>query len=413
MLTCDLGTISSMKSVGMARRSDRPSAPLFRVALAFPHGVPFLERLLLGVARHARAAGWTFVRMPSSFDHFPLDWMKEWTGDGALVAAIQPRNLETLRRLDLPLVNLVVGSDDDGLPAVSIDHRAVGALAARHLRSRAFTSLAYFGTKNLHFSQLRKAGFVATLSEEGVTPQVLEVDAPSAKTWLMHQRRLERWLAALPPRTAIFACNDDHAMELLAACLRLELAVPERLAVLGVDDNPVLCEFAQPQLSSIRRDDERAGLLAATLLQRLMEARRRGLPAPVDRLHPTVPPLGVCERRSTAIYACRHPLVDEMVRRIVADSAQPFTIDDLTRDLPLARRRLECLFRDELGVSIYQFALRYRVDRARELIARSDGRSSLTTIAERCGFTSQRHLRLALRRMSITDVATVADTASR
>jgi LacI family transcriptional regulator len=175
--------------------------------------------------------------------------------------------------------------------------------------------------------------------------------------------------------------------------------VPERLAVLGVDDDPVLCEFAQPQLSSIVRDDERAGLMAATLLQRLMEARRHGLPAPTDRLRLTVPPLGVTERRSTATYACRHPLVEELVGRIQASLGRPATIDELVRDLPLARRRLEYLFRQELGMPIYQFLLRLRVRRARELIAGNDGRLTLTAIARECGFSSLRHLRLALRRI--------------
>ena len=376
----------------------RISAPLFKVALAVPHGVPFLERLQVGVARHARAAGWTFVRMPGQLDQFSLDWLKEWRGDGALVAALSPRNLDLIRRLNIPVVNLVSNSDDDGIPAVSIDHQAVGRLAARCLRSRGFINLAYYGEKGTYSSQQRKLGFIAALAEDGLKPEIVEANAYSARALMPHQRRLERWLTSLPPRTGVFAWNDVLGVEVLQTCQRLGLAVPEHLAVLGVDDDPVLCEFSQPQLSSIMRDNEKNGLVAATLLQRLMEARRRGRPAPRDRLHPTIPPLGVTERRSTATYACRHPQVEELVRRIRNCLDRTPTIDDLMRGLPLSRRRLECLFRQELGVSIYQFALRARLGLARELIARNDGHRTLTAIARECGFSSLSHLRQAFRR---------------
>ena len=373
-------------------------APLFRVALAVPHGVPFLERLQVGVAQHARAAGWTFVRMPGNLDEFSLDWLHEWRGDGALVAALSPKNLTLVRRLTIPVVNLVSNSDDDGIPAVSIDHQAVGRLAARTLRSRGFVHLAYYGQQNTFSSQLRKLGFIAALAEDGLHPQIFEANTYSPRTLLTHQRRLEHWLSSLPAQTGVFTWNDMMGVEVLQTCQRLGLAVPEHLAVLGVDDDPVLCEFSQPQLSSIIRNNEKTGLVAASLLQRLMEARRHNRPTPTDRLHPTIPPLGVTERRSTSTYACRHPQVEELVRRIKSGLDRTLCIDELTQGLSLSRRRLECLFREELGVSIYQFALRARLGRARELIARNDGHRTLTAIAKDCGFKSLSHLRQAFRR---------------
>ena len=375
-------------------RSRRPSS--FRVAIALPHSIPFVERLLVGVAGHARAAGWSFVRLPERIDT-SLDWLQGWDGDGVLAAVETQRDENIARHLPIPVVNIVASLADQTLPLVTMDHQAVGRLAAKHLRERSFTSLAFYGVVDRPYSRLRCQGFTAALADEGLTPRVLEAQTRSPRAWQVHQRLLERWVADLPTSTGVFACTDERAVEILEVCRRLGRRVPEDLAVIGVDDDPVLCEFAQPSLTSIIRDDQAAGRAAAALLQRLMEAQRRGLPPPEIRPEIIIPPVGVVERRSTAIYAVRHPQVAALLERIQARYQEPVDIPELIAGLPLARRRLESLFREELGCSPYQFVLRQRLRRARELMAREDG-MTLTAIADASGFASLRHLRVALGR---------------
>ena len=372
-----------------------PVAPL-RVAIAVPHGVPFFERFLLGMAEHARAADWTFMRMPERMDT-SLDWLRGWDGDAALVTAQSPADVTVARSLTMPVVNLAGHQPNDGLPYVGLDHVAVGRLAARHLRERSFTNLAFYGVAGRRYSDLRRAGFVTELGLDGLTPAVLEADAASPQAWMDHQGRLEAWIRGLPAPVGLFACTDERAVEVLEVCRRLGRRVPQDVAVLGVDDDPVLCEFAQPSLSSIARNDQAAGRAAAALLQRLVEARRRGRPAPATTPEILIPPANVVERRSTAAYAVEHPQVAALVRRIEERLHEPVGIDELIEGLPLARRRLEELFRAELGCAPYQMLLRLRLRAARELMARKDG-STLTAIALASGFRSLRHLRAALRR---------------
>lgn len=184
----------------------------------------------------------------------------------------------------------------------------------------------------------------------------------------------------------------------MEACHRLGIRVPTDLAVLGVDNDPILCDFAQPPLSSITRPDEEAGFRAAQILQRAMEARRLGR-AMADDAPPQVllDPGPVVERASTASYGRLHPQVAAVVALLERDFREPLAIRELLAGLPLSRRRLEILFQAALGLSPYQFLLGLRLKHAEAWLARADG-TTKTAIALGSGFRSRRHLQQALAR---------------
>ena len=219
------GTVSALHLPSSSRH---PSS--FRVAIALSDSVPFLERFLIGVVKHARAAGWTFVRMPELMES-SLAWVRDWDGDGVLAAI---REKPTGPPLEIPVVNVVDYHQELSFPLVSIDHRAVGRLAARHLRERAFTDLAFYGFADRAYSVLRREGFCEALAEEGLKPQILEAKARGPRAWLVHQRLLQRWIQRLPSPVGVFACSDERAVEILEICRRIGRRVPEDLAIVMV-----------------------------------------------------------------------------------------------------------------------------------------------------------------------------------
>ncbi len=375
----------------MARRT--ASAALRRVALAFPPGVAFLERLTRGIIDHATATGgWSFARMPEQFGA-SLNWLRHWSGDGAMAIITTAADARLARRLPFPVVNLAARLRLPGIATVMVDHAATGRLAAEHLLARRFVRFGYYGVRGPWFNDLRRDAFVATLAAAGHRCAVFEADLDATAALGRHELELERWIAGLVPPVGVLACTDPRAAMLLDACARRRLRVPEDVAVMGVDDDPVIAAFTRPTLTSIARNDLTVGRTAAELLDRLMA----GAPIPAEPV--LVPPAGVVERRSTATTAIEHPGLAAAVADIEAHLDQPFGVERILERLPLARRRVEALFHAHLGCTPYQFIARARVQRAQQMLA-SDRRASLTTVAKACGFNGLRHFRLLFTRVT-------------
>src|SRR6185312_340234 len=102
----------------------------------------------------------------------------------------------------------------------------------------------------------------------------------------------------------VFACNDSRGQHVLDACQRVKLNVPEEVAVIGVDDDPLLCELCDPPLSSVVPNPERIGYEAAELLDRLMDGKADVGSLPDER---RIPPLGVVARLSTDVLMIDDP----------------------------------------------------------------------------------------------------------
>ena len=197
---------------------------------------------------------------------------------------------------------------------------------------------------------------------------------------LHHSDRFDRWLAALPRPTALFACNDTVGLKAATACRRMGLHVPSDLAILGVDNEDILCELSVPPLSSIALDLERIGWEAADALAALLDGRPgRSEPA-------SVPPREVVERESTRTLVTGDALVDRALGVIHGAAAGRLTVAQLLVSVPCSRRTLEKRFRVTLGRSIHQEMVRRRIDEARRLLRNST--LTIAAIAGETGFAS-------------------------
>ena len=366
-----------------------------RVALAFPMGLAFVERLMQGILDYAKGHGdWSFARLPEMLSP-SIGWLRDWPGDGAFVLVTNPEDAELARRLPSPVVNLAGHLNEVGVPSVTVDHRETGVVAAEHLLGRRFRRFGFYGIRGKLYSERRREGFVETVERAGGTCGVLEVDTLEVQPiqWVDQSDELERWLRGLVPPVGVMASTDLRAGMVLDACLRLGLRVPEDVAVIGVDNDPVACEFRAPQLTSVSRNDYQVGYEAAHMLDRLVHG---GSPPSEPML---IRPDGVVVRKSTEVLAIDDPEVAEVVGMIGERLHQPFGVEGVLGGLGISRRRLEQRFRQSLGCSPAAFLNEQRVERAKRLL--SDGElTSLTDIGAACGFSELRRFREVFRRIT-------------
>lgn len=366
-----------------------------RVALAVPLGLPFMERLLAGVLDYAKKQGnWAFVRAPEQLGP-SFEWLKHWQGDGALVTVTSKRDAAIARALDMPVVNLTAYLENTGIPTVMVDHQEIGRLAATHLLEQRFHRFGYYGVRNIFYSEQRRSGFAGAIRQAGGQCRVLEVLPLEASPghWRRHQRELDSWLKSLTPPVGIMASTDLRAGIVADACSRLGLAIPDDVALIGVDNDPIACELCQPPLSSVARNDHEVGRRAAALLDDLMSGR----PPPEKPI--LIAPDGVVCRRTTETMAIDDARVAAAVRLIREHLHEKFGVERLIASSGLSRRWLEYRFQESLGCTPYAMINQLRVERAKQLLA-NPGKHTLSQIAEACGFSELRRFRLAFRRVT-------------
>jgi LacI family transcriptional regulator len=185
------------------------------------------------------------------------------------------------------------------------------------------------------------------------------------------------------------ACYDIKAQQLLDVCRELDIAVPEEAAVIGVDDDPLLCNLADPPLSSVICNTHRTGYEAASLLDRMMAGERIGSESVL------IKPLGVETRQSTDILAIEDQHVAAAVRFIRQHALTGIDVSDVLRQVPVSRRVLESRFREFVGRTPHQEIVRLRVERVKQLLTETN--LPLSVIATRAGFQHNEYLSVAFK----------------
>jgi LacI family transcriptional regulator len=349
--------------------------------------------ILRGVRDYARsqAATWVFQVW---YPHFPLDTLRHAARPDGVIAHLHRWDwVEAVRQLDRPVVN-VSNTIGDTLPwpRVGSDETLVGRTAATHFLERGFRNFAFFGYGAFAYSRLREQAFRQHLTAAGHGCETFADDLPGgdgSRAWALDARVLA-WLQALPKPVAVFAANSIRGFELLEACRHEGLRVPQQVAVLGLDNDEVLCEMATPPLSAIRTANERIGFEAAALLARLMAGRRP------PRQPTLVPPGEVVVRQSTDVLAVQDPALEKALRFIRDQLHRSMSVAELARVAAVSRRVLERKFREVVGQSPLQEIRRLRLARAARLLAETA--LPVAEIAGRCGFSAVQKLDDAFRR---------------
>ena len=274
-----------------------------------------------------------------------------------------------------------------GAPWVRRDSFEIGAMAARYYMARGYVNFAYVGLPKVRtWSAERGRGFKETLAAAGHACAAHDrFTARERSSWAEERERLVAFLRDLPRPVAVFAPNDTRARLVLDACAVARLRVPDEIAVLGVDNDPLLCESTVPTLSSIHTGGFRRGQIAAGMLDALMHGRE-----PRERAV-SLPPISVVTRGSTGYAAMSDPSISKAIAFIRKHAAAGgIDVGDIVRATGCSRRYLEQRFRLRLGRSIRDELLDERLEHVRTLLSSTN--LSIGEITERAGFTRESHL---------------------
>ncbi len=351
--------------------------------IAVPTAATWGQQIVRGATAYARRQGprWELLyeagdsQDAGRIEHFPQ-------ACGALVHAWDGPLAEAARRFDGQVVSIESRVEGLEVPWVGADDVAVGELAYRHLSERGFDRFGYWGPAGAPFSDARLRGFRDAALRDGHWLAVLEGTGEGDG--------LRAWLADLPRPAGVFASDCNFAAKIAWQCRELGIRLPGELAILGVDNDELLCEITTPRLSSVDQGCRQVGYRAAELLDRLLD----GQPAPSEPV--LVPPVGIVQRESTDTVAVDHPDVARAVSFIRARALTGIGVSDVLEHLAAARRTLEVHFRRCLGRTVHAEITRVRIEHAKYLLRATDAKTR--QIARQCGFGSASYFATAFAR---------------
>jgi len=363
------------------------------VALLIETSNSYARGLLEGVISYVREhESWSIYLPEQSRGERPPAWLGRWRGDGIIARIENATTADAVARTGLPLVDVSAARMLPAVPWVETDDAAIARTAFEHLVERGFRRLAFCGDPRFNWSNWRAEHFERLAGQAGCEtwsypPRGHLGRAPS---WNREYAELSAWVRRLPRPIGIMACYDIRGQQLLDVCRDQDIAVPEEVAVIGVDNDHLICELCMPPLSSVIPNTQRTGYLAAELLDRLLGGEA------VPQTTHLISPLGVLVRRSTDTLAIEDREIAVALRFIREYACEGIKVDELLREVPLSRRVLESRFTKLLGRTPHEEITRVKIERVKQLLRDTD--LPLKAIAQRAGFLSEDYLSVAFKR---------------
>ncbi len=362
-----------------------------------PHILLFLEAsreygrgLLRGIAKYSSLYGpWTMERETPFYLTLQEGGQKarkptKWLADGIITR--DSRDIRKMLTIPVPIIYAsYLDEDAKKISRIMTADQSIAQLGAAHFLQRGFRNFAYVGYDDMYWSRNRGSFFCQEIQRHHYEVQNFQQSAKKVdRQWAQEQFLLADWLSSLPKPCAVFCCNDDRAEQVLAACRNADLRVPENIAVLGVDNDDVICSLADPPLSSIALNIENAGFQAAQLLDQMMSGKQ------TESCTIHVEPRTVVTRQSSDVSAIEDEDVAEAVSYIRRHCNEPIQVSDVLQAVSVSRRSLYDKFKRELHCSIYTFIKNRRIEQIGRLLSETD--MPVSQIALELGFTSADHI---------------------
>ena len=364
------------------------------------------------VIENSREYGRNMIRGIAAFGQLRRDWRLKLVTPGELVVTgaldgysgviarvADARILQRLKAANLPVVDVFAHFTQTDFIRVDTDHAKLGRRAADYFLSKGYTSFAYCGYDGTAYSDLRRDAFAARLAEAGHTCAIYAHKELPDDSVVFNERPsttknvtlIARWLQSLSFPTAVFCANDLRALQILHVANDLGIDVPRQAAILGTDNDTLLCTFSNPPLSSLDPNAHGVGYAAARLLQTAMDNQLTHKRRPTFRVQPGE----LYERTSTE----HHPITPEWFAdalvHIDRNLSRPITAADVVAVTGKSSTAVEKRFRAAFNLSVGRYILTLKMQESARLLSR--GNLSVKEVAARTGFNSPQYFCRAYR----------------
>ena len=368
-----------------------------RVLLLVETSRAFGREVICGISRYILSHNeWTvFFEDRGLLERLPL-WINNWHGDGIIARSVDARVHNLLQAKGIPMVELL-GDGKTVFPDVTCNDQIVGEMAAKHFHERGFLNYAFFSSENCYWAVRRRQAFEETVREYGchchVFPSAKKVSKGYASPELLKKpiQIITQWLRQLPKPVGLFAATDMYAVYVLEACQEAGFRVPEDVAVLGADNDVLLCSITTPKLSSINLNGYQIGYQASVILDQKMSGKK--IESPMVLL----PPGRIIERQSSDHYTIEDPDVLAALIYIRENAASNISVVNVADYTALSRRTLERRFLTLLHRTPNDEIVRVRLQLAVSLLLETE--FSVTSISNKTGFSSPEYFIRVFRRV--------------
>lgn len=360
--------------------------PQTEVAVLVDTATGWGRRLIRGVRNYTRKHGPWQLWIETHGRQEALRLPGGWRGDGVIARISDHAVARHLQAIRLPVVNVsAVMLRGVRFPTVCNNIEASAQLAFEHFVDRGFHHFAYCGAGKLSFLEQHRRAFECVVAEHGANCHSYHPPRGEStkSSWRPHLKHLGEWLRQLPRPAAVFCWGTDRGQQVLHACRHYDLDVPGEIAILGGDDDELICTTTSPPMSGIITPSEQIGYGAARMLDLVMH----GAPPPDEPL--IIDPVGISTRQSTDTLAIADVDVAAAIRFIRSNSSRPIQVSDVLRVVPISRRSLERRFEQYLGRTPSEELRRVRLARAMELLLTTD--LAIPEVASRAGFSSPQY----------------------
>jgi LacI family transcriptional regulator len=370
----------------------------FRIALMLKAKGAYGRDIIAGVCDYVRSTRlvWDLL-LDEDFRSRPQT-IRAWSGDGVIADFDDPELVALLGDGRLPVVGVGSSFQNEsdyppGIPYVATDNAGLVGLAYDHLIDMGLQRFALYSmppTASNRWAQQRETIFRQRVEADGMAPEVFNGLPTFALDWEPMLDHLLAWLRALPKPIGIIAVTDSRARQILQACIMDGIAVPEQVAIVGIDDDPLLHMLTRIPISSVAQGTRKMGRVAASMLHRRLTG------APLQKLRVLIPPDGINAQASTH----HQPIYDRYVMRarhyIRQFAAQGLKVAQVADYVGVSRTTLESHFRSQFGYTVHDEILAFKLQLARELL--ETGELSCAEVAQNSGFTTVQYMYAVFRR---------------